>query len=72
VIRTVKSLLLPALLMLAGCIPAPAQSPPIPDGTPVAFIDSVSATTVAEGQTVTFSGHGTDVGRTIGRLFLAV
>jgi len=36
-----------------------AAVPPVSTEPPVAYIDSVSAATVAEGQTVSFIGHGT-------------
>lgn len=53
-----------ALLIVTGCLPV-APSTPVHTEPPVAYIDSISATTVAEGQTVIFSGHGTDVGGTV-------
>lgn len=49
-------------LLAVGCLPVTPSAPPVSTDLPVAYIDSVSATTVAEGQTVSFSGHGTDVG----------
>lgn len=57
--------LFPILLILllgAGCIPVmPSASAP-PNEPPIATIDSLSATTITVGQTITFVGHGTDVG----------
>jgi hypothetical protein len=53
-----------ALLIVTGCLPV-APSTPVHTEPPVAYIDSISAATVAEGQTVIFSGHGTDVGGTV-------
>lgn len=52
------------LLLIVGCVPF-IPSAPTPSAPPVAYIDSISATTISEGQTVTFSGHGTDVGGTV-------
>lgn len=53
-----------ALLIVTGCLPV-IPSTPAYNEPPVAYIDSISAATVAEGQTVIFSGHGTDVGGTV-------
>jgi hypothetical protein len=52
------------LVMGMGCFPV-APTIPVSTEPPVAYIDSVSATTVAQGQTVSFSGHGTDANGTV-------
>lgn len=48
----------------ASCMPI-FTSPEPPNEPPIVYIDSISATTVTKGQTVTFTGHGTDVGGSI-------
>ncbi len=52
-------------LLATGCLPVSPSAPPVSTELPVAYIDSVSANTVAEGQTVSFSGHGTDAGGSV-------
>ena len=58
----------PALLVLltavTGCLPV-FQSDTCVNEPPVAYIDSVSATKISQGQTLSLAGHGTDVGGTI-------
>ena len=52
------------VILLAGC----AQEQPLTylsETKPSAQIDSVSASDIYEGQTITFSGHGTDLGGTV-------
>jgi hypothetical protein len=44
------------LTVAIGCLPAP----PSPNEPPTAYIDLVSPTNVAPGETVTFTGHGID------------
>ncbi len=62
-----RKYLFPALVIIiltAGCLPVvPSDSPP--NEPPTAYIDSISSTRVFEGETVTFSGHGTDKEGTI-------
>ena len=53
------------LLLLTGCLPVTPTPPPVPNVPPIASIDSLSATTITEGQTVSFIGNGTDVGGTV-------
>ncbi|MFC1905518.1 hypothetical protein ACFLXL_01775 [Chloroflexota bacterium] len=53
------------LLMVAGCLPVSPTPAPVPNMPPVASIDSLSATTITVGQTVSFMGNGTDVGGTV-------
>lgn len=53
------------LLLAVGCIPIVPSAPAPPNAPPIATIDSLSATTIAVGQTVTFVGNGTDVGGTV-------
>jgi hypothetical protein len=50
------------LLVATGCLSGPAS----PNQPPTAYIDSVSPTNVAPGETVTFTGHGIDPDGTIG------
>jgi hypothetical protein len=60
-----KKLLLPMamiLLVATGCLLTPAG----PNQPPTAYIDSVSPTNVAPGETVTFTGHGIDPDGTVG------
>jgi hypothetical protein len=59
-IKLLLSFLL-VLIIFAGCIPVIPSSTATLNEPPVAYIDSVSA----EGQTVSLSGHGTDVGGTV-------
>ena len=57
-------LIFPILLILvlaAGCDLLPFGG----NGPPVAYIDSISPTTVGAGETVVFNGHGTDVDGTV-------
>jgi len=59
-----KKLLFPVamiLLLAVGCLAAPA----VPNKLPIAYIDSVSPTNIACGETVTFRGHGIDYDGTI-------
>lgn len=65
-IRSMVSTVLVLLVVITtvGCVPV-LTSPSPPNEPPVAYIDSISATTVTEGQTVTFTGHGTDVGGSV-------
>jgi hypothetical protein len=65
-IRSMLSAVLVLLLVVTtvGCVPV-LTSPSPPNEPPVAYIDSISATTVTGGQTVTFTGHGTDVGGSV-------
>ena len=53
------------LLFAVGCIPVVPSAPAPPNEPPIATIDSLSATTITVGQTITFVGHGTDVGGTV-------
>ncbi|MGB8708101.1 MAG: hypothetical protein WCD72_09210 [Dehalococcoidia bacterium] len=59
-----KLLLLIAMILLVaiGCLSGPAS----PNQPPTAYIDSVSPTNVALGETVTFTGHGIDPDGTVG------
>jgi hypothetical protein len=57
--------LLVMLALVVGCIPVIEPPPAAPNEPPIAEIDSISATTIAEGQTVTLMGHGTDIGGTV-------
>ncbi len=60
-----KKLLLPMamiLLVATGCLSGPAA----PNQPPTAYIDSVSPTNIAPGETVTFTGHGIDPDGTVG------
>ncbi|MBM3141465.1 MAG: hypothetical protein FJ005_00250 [Chloroflexi bacterium] len=55
-----KKLLFPIVMVLTvavGCLPF---APPSPNEPPTAYIDLVSPTNVAPGETVTFTGHGID------------
>jgi hypothetical protein len=52
------------LVIGIGCLPV-TPAPVVSTEPPVAYIDSVSATTAAQGQTVTFSGHGTELNGTV-------
>jgi hypothetical protein len=55
-----KKLLFPIVMVLTvaiGCLPS---APPSPNEPPTAYIDLVSPTNVAPGETVTFTGHGID------------
>ncbi len=49
-------LIVVVLSVAVGCLPAPPSS----NELPAAYIDSVSPTSVAPGETVTFTGHGVD------------
>jgi uncharacterized Zn-binding protein involved in type VI secretion len=67
-IRSMSSIavvLIMVVVLTAGCIPVLTTTEEPPNEPPVAYIDSISATTVTEGQTVTFTGHGTDEGGTV-------
>lgn len=56
---------LTVLLLAVSCLPV-LPSTPIPLGEPpIAYIDSLSATTITEGQTVSFVGHATDANGTV-------
>jgi hypothetical protein len=59
-----KLLLLIAMILLVaiGCLSGPAS----PNQPPTAYIDSVSPTNVAPGETVTLTGHGIDPDGTVG------
>src|SRR4030042_1486549 len=63
----IKSLfaLVVILVLLAGCVPITSTPSPVPNEPPIASIDSFSASTITEGQTVSFMGSGTDVGGTV-------
>ena len=61
-------LLIPLMLILlfvVGCVPIIEPPPAPPNEPPLAEIDSLSATTITEGQTVMFMAHGTDKGGTV-------
>ncbi len=62
--RLFGKLLLLFLILIPGCLEAQPSTFLSPRG-PVAYIDSVSASNVYESQTVSFSGHGSDLGGTI-------
>ena len=62
---SIAVVLMMVVVLTAGCIPVLEPTDETPNEPPVAYIDSISATTVIEGQTVTFTGHGTDVGGTV-------
>lgn len=64
-LSSIAAVLIMVVVLTAGCIPVLPTTEEPPNEPPVAYIDSISATTVTEGQTVTFTGHGTDVGGTI-------
>ncbi len=51
------------LLSIAGCLPILPS--PVVNEPPVAIIDTVSATKLSQGQTLSINGHGTDVGGTV-------
>ncbi len=53
------------LLLAGGCIPVVPSAPAPPNEPPLATIDSLSATTITVGQTLTLVGYGTDVGGTV-------
>lgn len=53
------------LLLVGGCVPVIPSAPAPPNTPPIATIDSLTATTITEGQTVTFVGYGTDAGGTV-------
>ena len=55
--KTIVVLLLVSLVAV-GCFPAENQ-------LPTAYIDSISPSGALEGQTVTFTGHGTDADGTV-------
>ena len=52
--------LLVVLLLAISCLPVLPSIPNLPGEPPIAYIDSLSATTITEGQTVSFVGHATD------------
>jgi hypothetical protein len=56
--KKVITVLLLVSLLSVGCFPAENQ-------LPTAYIDSISPTGATEGQTVTFTGHGTDADGTV-------
>ena len=59
--KKVLYVLLVAVIFAGGCITiTPSSSDTADNQMPIAYIDSISPENASPGETVSFSGHGTD------------